>query len=176
MFQSDFDYAFKTIVGFEGKDSDHPDDRGGRTRYGISKRAYPYIDMDALTLGDAKQIYKRDYWNICGAKEMTTRDLKVLLFDIAVNHGAGRARIMLQEALNLLNNNGKLYDDLEIDGIIGRKTKAAIKANEPHYIIMALITKRLALMDRIADGTSQEAFAKGWMNRYFSFISNKGTA
>lgn len=176
MFQSDFDKAFNTIIGHEGGYVDNPIDRGGPTKYGISQRAFPHLDIESITLQEAKSIYKRNYWDICGAKFMPTRDLKILLFDIAVNHGAGRARIMLQEALNLLNNNGKLYDDLEIDGIIGRKTKAAIKANEPHYILMALITKRLALMDRIADGTSQEAFAKGWMNRYFSFISNKGTA
>jgi len=165
----DFDNAFKTVIGHEGGYVNDPNDRGGETKYGISKRAYPMLDIKNLTLKQAKAIYKRDYWDKCGAEYMKTPDLKTLLFDIAVNHGNRRAKMMLQEALNLLNKNGTIYKDLEVDGIIGRKTKEAIRLIKPHYLSMALIAKRIEFFNKISDGSTNENFYAGWLNRAFSF-------
>jgi len=50
-----FDRAFEIVIGAEGGYSNDPKDRGGETKYGISKRAYPYLDIPSLTLDNAMQ-------------------------------------------------------------------------------------------------------------------------
>ena len=46
----------------EGGYVNDPTDPGGETNYGISKRAYPKIDIKALTKHEAVKIYYKDYW------------------------------------------------------------------------------------------------------------------
>src|SRR5574343_326744 len=58
-----FDQAFDRLIGHEGGYVFDPHDPGGETKFGISKRAYPALDIAALTLADAKAIYRRDYWD-----------------------------------------------------------------------------------------------------------------
>jgi hypothetical protein len=81
-----FSRAYGVVVGIEGGLVDDPADPGGLTKYGISKRQYPDVDIRNLTLEQAKAIYLRDYWN--------THDLDaleygkaLLVFDTAVNGG-----------------------------------------------------------------------------------------
>jgi lysozyme family protein len=83
---SNFDRAFTIVVGIEGGLVNDPKDPGGVTKYGISKRQYPDVDIANLTVEQAKAIYLRDYWN--------THDLDsleygkaLLVFDTAVNGG-----------------------------------------------------------------------------------------
>ena len=56
-----FDHAFERLIGHEGGYVNDPKDRGGETKYGISKRSYPGEDIAGMTLGRAKEIYLRDY-------------------------------------------------------------------------------------------------------------------
>ena len=58
-----FDECFEKLIGHEGELSNHPADKGGLKKYGISQRAYPALDIAALTLDTAKEIYRRDYWS-----------------------------------------------------------------------------------------------------------------
>ena len=58
-----FDQCFEKVIGFEGGYTLDPKDPGGETNWGISKRAYPSIDIKNLTREGAKEIYKRDYWD-----------------------------------------------------------------------------------------------------------------
>ena len=60
---SNFDRAFRFLIGEEGGYSADPHDPGGETKFGISKRAYPQLDIKSLTLDQAKAIYRRDYWD-----------------------------------------------------------------------------------------------------------------
>jgi len=168
---SDFDYAFKTIISHEGNYVNNPNDRGGETKYGISKRSYPNEDIKNLTLRKAKKIYKRDFWVASGAPLMPTKELKILMFDIGVNHGTSRARKMLQESLNLLNHNQELFNDLVVDGVIGKNTRFAIsKIKKPHYLLLTIVAKRMEFFTTIADGSNQEAFIRGWLSRASSFV------
>jgi lysozyme family protein len=61
--KSEFNGAFEILIGHEGGYVDHPDDPGGETKYGISKRSYPEVNIAALTLDKAKAIYREDYWD-----------------------------------------------------------------------------------------------------------------
>lgn len=70
----------------------NPNDPGGETKYGISKRAYPNVDIRNLSLGDALNLYYRDYWYVgsgCGFP------LDVCVLDCAVNNGTKTAKQFL---------------------------------------------------------------------------------
>jgi len=65
-------------------------DRGGETNYGISKRAYPNLDIRSLTPELAGTIYKNDYWTPAGC-DLLPPDMALIVFDTAVNCGVSRA-------------------------------------------------------------------------------------
>lgn len=92
---STFDEAFDFVIGLEGGYSNDPDDVGGETRFGISKRAYPNVDIKQLTLEQAKQIYYRDYWTPAGCNALIP-SMALLVFDASVNQGISAAREILQ--------------------------------------------------------------------------------
>jgi lysozyme family protein len=85
--------AFQIVVGIEGGYVSNPADPGSETKYGISKRAYPNVDIAGLTLEEAQAIYLRDYWNVCHCDPLPwSRGL--CLFDAAVNQGQATAMSM----------------------------------------------------------------------------------
>lgn len=86
-----FDAAFSIVIGEEGGYVNDPHDPGGETKFGISKRAYPNLDIKNLTLEDAKAIYKRDYWDVMGCDALSW-EMALIAFDAAVNQGVGAAR------------------------------------------------------------------------------------
>ena len=114
---SAFDQAFAIVIGEEGGYVHNPADPGGETKFGISKRAYPLIDIAALTLERAKAIYHADFWAKIDGDALPP-PLALLVFDAAVNNGVGRAVGWLQTALGTL-----------ADGKMGPTTLAAITAH-----------------------------------------------
>lgn len=80
----------------------NPNDPGGETKYGISKRAYPSLNIRDLTLSDAISLYRKDYWYT--AKNLSW-PLNVCVFDCAVNQGTRTA----QQYLKVVNGDYKLY-------------------------------------------------------------------
>ena len=91
-----FDKAFAFVIGAEGKLTDDPKDPGGLTKYGISHRAYPTVDIRNLTLDDAKAIYRLDYWDKCDCDNLPY-PLDVVAFDTAVNMGVSVAKKLAGE-------------------------------------------------------------------------------
>ena len=85
-----FDDFIPVLLELEGGYVNHPDDPGGETKFGISKRAYPTLDIKNLRRSEAIDIYRRDYWT---RVESATRDpkLRIMVFDAAVNHGVARS-------------------------------------------------------------------------------------
>ncbi len=82
--------AIAFVLEREGGYSFLKEDPGGETNFGISKRAYPNVDIKALTIDQAKEIYKRDYWNKlnCDGKAYP---LDIIMFDTGVNCGVSKA-------------------------------------------------------------------------------------
>lgn len=87
-----FQSAFDMVIGTEGGYVNDPADPGGETRFGISKRAYPDLDIASLTLEQAKDIYLRDYWGPAGCAAQMNDAMALLIFDCAVNQGVKRAK------------------------------------------------------------------------------------
>ena len=94
---SDFPRALGIVLRFEGGYVNHPKDPGGETKYGISKRAYPHLDIKTLTKAAAGEIYRKDYWEPLRCDELAW-PLNLVHFDAGVNHGKGQARKFLLRA------------------------------------------------------------------------------
>lgn len=145
-----FDEAFKVVVGHEGGYVNDSQDPGGETKYGISKRQYPHLDIAALTFDEARQIYLIDYWNAmdCGT---FASPVALVLFDCAVNQGVGRARKLAQ-----------IVAGVEVDGIIGPKTRAAIKAMDAREFVINYQAERML---HYAGLPTFGRFGRGWSRR-----------
>ena len=122
----------KEVLRREGgaKLTKDPDDPGGVTKYGISKRSNPDVDVENLTEDEAVIIYLEKYWKPSKASSLP-ESLQDMYFDMVVNFGQRRAVKILQEACNH-KNKGK---DLVVDGRIGPNTLRASKSLEKDRLL-----------------------------------------
>lgn len=88
---ADFETAVAFVLRHEGGYVNDPADPGGETKYGISKRRYPWLTIAGLTVDDAKTIYYDDYWVPSGASRLAM-PMALVVLDTAVNMGVGKAR------------------------------------------------------------------------------------
>jgi lysozyme family protein len=126
------DHLIEALIEREGGYVNHPNDRGGPTRYGITEavaRAHGYGGaMTELPQDEAVAIYRRLFWLRPRFDEVAERVPRVAaeLFDTGANMGPAVAATFLQRALTALNRNGKDYPDLVPDGRVGERTLAAL--------------------------------------------------
>jgi len=153
----DFDAAFERLIGHEGGYVNHPNDPGGETKYGISRRSYPGEDIAGMTLERAKTIYRRDFWGPAGC-DMTPDSVKFDLFDTAVNTSApGRCTTaikMLQRAAGMVG--------ADIDGVLGPRTLMAVQNMDPERLLARFNGHRL---DHLNDLPTWPTFGRGWTQR-----------
>jgi lysozyme family protein len=162
------DLNFNTIINktlsAEGGYVNDKVDKGGETKFGISKRSYPNVDIFALTLEEAIAIYKRDFWDNQPYKDIHDVAISGKLFDMAVNMGIKNAIIILQRALRAC---GKT--DIVDDGIMGDKTLKAVNLTSEWDLSIALKSEAAGYYRCIvAKNPTQEKFIKGWLNRAYS--------
>ena len=146
-----FEQAVAMVLRHEGGYSLDPRDPGGETRFGISKRAYPDVDILRLTEDEAKAIYRRDYWDKLRPDEIP-EPLAICLFDAAVNMGRDKAVRLLQRACGVAQ-----------DGVMGGNTIAA--ANRLSDAVVRFSTERCIAYTGIR---GFDTFGKGWLRRTFS--------
>ena len=91
-----FEKAVSLTLRFEGGYANDSRDPGSETNFGISRRAYPDLDIKNLTEADAKEIYYHDYWVPVGA-DFLPPPLAMVAFDCAVNSGVARTLSWLSE-------------------------------------------------------------------------------
>jgi lysozyme family protein len=150
-----FDAAVnKLITQYEGDFSDHPDDPGGKTRFGITEtvaREYGFTgNMWDLPLAHAKLIYQNKYWNAVRADELPAK-LRYPVFDAAVNSGPRQAVRWLQAAAGVAT-----------DGIIGPITLKAVHDLNPSDLKLRMLGRRLAML---TDLPTWKSFGRGWARR-----------
>ncbi len=97
--QDNFKRAIVFVLRHEGGYVNDPRDPGGETKFGISKRAYPQVDIMSLTVNEAKDIYKTDYWDRAGCDGLAW-PLCLVVLDTAVNCGVDKAREFSDAAPN----------------------------------------------------------------------------
>ena len=141
-----FKLALTFSLRWEGgeKYTNDPIDPGGETKWGISKKSYPDIDIKSLTKEEALIIYEKDYWLKVGADKMEKR-LAIVCFDSAVNCGVGRTRSWLVELEKEKERNPQRNESWAARWMIQRRTQ--------YYL--DLVKKKPAL----------NKYIKGWLNR-----------
>ena len=149
-----FDTAFDRLIGHEGGYVNHPNDPGGETKFGITRRtarAYGYMgSMHELTREEARTIYRQGYWNRAQADKYDPA-IAFQLFDAAVNHGIGQAIRFLQRAVGVAD-----------DGIVGPVTLAAVRSMSVSNVLAHFNAERLVFYTNLSTWSS---FGKGWTRR-----------
>ena len=155
-----FELAFKILIGHEGGLTLDPKDRGnwttgiiGRgelkgTKYGISAMSYPHLNIAALTLEQAKEIYARDFW---GVADSFPDAVRFDFFDGAVNSGYRQSVAWLQRAAGATP-----------DGIVGPKTLLAVRMADPEKLAKRYNGHRLMFMTKTKAWNS---YHRGWARR-----------
>jgi lysozyme family protein len=159
----------------EGGDTftDDPVDKGGPTKFGITaatlgnwralQRTASRAEVQALTETEARAIYRTLYIEQPGftRQNIPFEALRIAIIDEGVNAGTVVAVRHLQEALGV-----------EVDGIFGPVTKAAVKAH-PYLgkVLVKVVHLRCVRYARIVQrNPEQRRFLAGWINRSFELL------
>lgn len=153
MTSSNFDRAIPILLEEEGGLVDNPKDPGGLTKYGISQRSYPHLDIRALTPEAAAAIYARDFWPACGAEQLPW-PLCSFVFDHSVNAGSVAAIKCLQRAAHVGD-----------DGHLGPQTLAAVARADLRTLCRQFNVERCRYYMSLG---AFSTFGLGWLGRVAS--------
>lgn len=151
---SNFIKSVDIVLQKEGGYVNDSKDPGGETKYGISKRSYPDVDIKNLTLEKAKQIYYNDYWLEVKADKLPYQ-VALCVFDSAVNLGVDRTVKIMQDVLGVTS-----------DGIIGPVTLNAMKEASAVDCITFSMERQLFYQSL----KTFKRFGKGWTRRNYQVL------
>tara|TARA_B100000131_G_scaffold252496_1_gene246308 strand:- start:2717 stop:3346 length:630 start_codon:yes stop_codon:yes gene_type:complete len=170
-----FDKAFSHILAVEGGYVNDPLDKGGETNFGITKKVaemHGYAgDMKLMTENIAKSIYKADYWDVIqlDAIGVISPEIALEMFDSGVNCGVRWAAKWFQRSMNLLNRNGTMFENLEVDGFLGPKSIMAFnsfKDKDHKYILKTMnLLQGMRYISICERDNKQDKFFRGWLSR-----------
>ena len=161
-YSPEFLAAVDRVLANEGGYSSNPADPGGATKFGISARSYPGLDIATLTREVAVKIYWSEWWLRFGFAQLPAA-FAAKTFDLAVNMGAAHAIRCLQRALRAC--------DLPVteDGALGPATALASRRADPAALTAALRSELAAHYRMVAAKQKCGAdFLKGWLNRAYA--------
>lgn len=162
MAQHNFGNCVHKVLRHEGGYVNHPDDPGGITNLGVTKKVYDEwtgkestVDqMKALDDEDVKPIYEENYWNKIKGDELPN-GLDLCIFDFGVNAGPSRAAKMIQKMA-----------DTTVDGGIGpnsiKAINALVKKDGLEEVIKLYQAKRQAYYESLKHF---DTFGRGWTRR-----------
>ena len=173
----DIDALIEDLITREGDFVDHPADKGGATRWGVTKavaRAHGYRgSMRELPRVEAATIYRRLYWDRPGFARIADRASRIAeeLFDTGVNMGPSVAVNFLQRALNALNRGALDYPDVAITCRIDDATIAALtgflakRGSSGEEVLLKAIEALQGerYVDLAERRPANEAFLYGWL-------------
>ena len=153
-----YDKCLETILHHEGGYVNHPEDPGGETNLGVTKRVYQEWggtkDMKDLTFDDVAPIYKKNYWDKMKCDDLPS-GLDLCVFDFGVNAGPGRAAKYLQTLIGTV-----------ADGGIGPNTLAKLKEYTDKTGVKETITNyqndRQSYYEKLS---TFKTFGRGWTRR-----------
>jgi lysozyme family protein len=184
-----FNEVYGRVMQHEGGYANNPADKGRETYAGISRRFHPnwqgWKDIDEIKKqqgpipnnkifpslsGAVREFYRKHYWDAVLGEAYSDYALALQIFDTAVNCGVRTASKMLQRTLNVLNRRGRLWADIEADGIIGARTIEALNyayvAGKANLVLNTFCILRgsyyIEIMER---DETQEVWAEAWLSR-----------
>lgn len=151
--------------------SDHEDDPGGRTRWGITERDSPDLWEDGPpTREEALEVFRDDYFRHekVQAHKVEDRELAIYLADIAFNQGPQKAASILQRACNLYG------EEIRVDGWVGEKTLRAVGNVEADRLLHGMVYYRSEHHVGLAQNQEQfESFIYGWLRRDHAILTGE---
>ncbi len=153
-----FQKALAFSLAREGGYVNDPNDPGGETKFGISKRAHSDVDIANLTEEQASQIYWDDYWEgtagaLSNGSQMDA--LQAALFDFAIHSGSDRAIEELQKIVGTT-----------VDGRIGPLTRVAAQRKAFELLALDLCDQRREFLHGVARrNAAMKKYTKGWIRR-----------
>ncbi len=151
----DFEQAVSIVMKIEGGFVQDQNDPGGATKWGISQKSFPNINIKEMTDEQARSLYFNYYW-IPGKCALMPERIRLVYFDMCVLHGVSAAAITVQKALN---NAGY---KVEVDGVIGDETLNAAPHLEPERLRSYRV---LRLANLVAAKPTMEKYWYGWYKR-----------
>lgn len=154
-----FEQALEIVLKHEGGYIWHKDDPGGETNFGITvkvAREHGYMgDMKAIPMTTVAEIYRKSYWDATRCNELQP-ELRLAVFDAAVNSGARRSIQWLQAAVGAT-----------ADGVFGPRTLAAVAGTDPRKAARDMCYERLGFLASLNHfGT----FGRGWVRRVLDIL------
>ncbi|MEJ2623670.1 MAG: glycosyl hydrolase 108 family protein [Pseudolabrys sp.] len=158
MAKQSYDEALRRLLAHEGGYTNHPADPGGPTNFGITIHDYRrYVkpgataaDVKAMTVSEAKRIYRAKYWDAQRCDELPA-GVDYAVFDYGVNSGIGRSKKVLQRVVGV-----------KADGVLGPLTMCAVNASDPKAVVIAICDERLRFLKRLR---TWPVFGRGWGRR-----------
>lgn len=159
MASSTYDEALRRLLAHEGGYTNHPSDPGGPTNFGITIHDYrKYVkpgataaDVKAMTVSEAKAIYRAKYWDAQRCDELPA-GVDYAVFDYGVNSGIGRSGKVLRRVLKLADNTST------VNGAV----VAATNARDAKQLVSAICDERLRFLQSLK---TWSVFGKGWGRR-----------
>lgn len=159
LYTQDFEQCLEKVYEVEGGYSDHPEDKGGKTKYGITENillawieltGIEHIGVEHINKSQAKEIYFDLYWQKIRGNELPD-GLDLMVFDHCIHAGQGIAIMHMQKAIGTL-----------ADGIIGPMTIGAIKSMGEGDVLKAIHNISVG---RLVIAKNSPTFFLGWFNR-----------
>lgn len=159
MAKSSYETSLARLLAHEGGYTNHPSDPGGPTNFGITIVDYrKYVkpgataaDVKAMTLGEAKSIYRAKYWDVQRCDDLPA-GVDYAVFDYGVNSGIGRSGKVLRRVLGLPDNTSVVTDEV----------LRALDKRDPKAVIIAINDERLRFLKSLK---TWDVFGKGWGRR-----------
>lgn len=162
--ENKFEILFKYILMVEGGYSNHKNDRGGKTKYGITQAVAKNYGIEDLTIEQAKEIYYKKYYLKNKLDKVDNVKIALSIFDFIVNSGLYGVR-KAQQALK------ELGYKITIDGIIGEQTLKYLNLVNENKFLTKYHELQIKFYNTLATSKpSQKVFLKGWLNRVNSKI------
>lgn len=153
-----FEEMIEVIFHHEGGYVNDPDDLGGETKYGITKRRYPDLDIKNLSRNYAMMLFNRDFYQAMGIYQIQDDQLALQVLDMGINAGKKTAVKLLQ----------KLLIGITVDGFLGPVTETAInKAQMDADLVEAYKAMRIGRYYKISKLRNNQKFLKGWVKRVY---------
>tara|TARA_R100001443_G_scaffold38231_1_gene51735 strand:+ start:488 stop:1003 length:516 start_codon:yes stop_codon:yes gene_type:complete len=156
--KGNFERALAIVLRHEGGFVNHPNDPGGMTNNGITKKVYDaYMEkvtteqeMRDMPDNHVAEIYRKQYWDRVNADSLAS-GLDLSVFDWAVNSGCGRAVKALQKCVGVKQ-----------DGGLGPITLKSVNEHDAEELIEMMSVERETFYRKLK---TFEHFGKGWLRR-----------
>lgn len=156
---SNFQEAVKKTLIHEGGFVDNPHDAGGRTKYGITQKDLPDVDIAQITPEQATVYYSEHYWKPLYA-QIQSQSVAEKIFDMGVLFGVGKAVKILQAVLQ------PAFPEVTPDGQFGPTTLNAVNQAEENSLLQGYKTALVAYTLRIVLAHPEDRdFVAGWGRR-----------